>query len=353
MERVSTTLEDSKSERLTRLCARADQHLADPPAGPSVAVRCRARTTRHVAPRTSRSAPSRTSTARCCSQLTAGSGPPAGHRHRARLHPDRRRARLVGRRATPSSRWSPTTCRSWSTRSRWRSAQAAHDVHLVIHPQLVVRRDMTGQLQRGARRAAPTSAPHDVARESWMHLEIDRESDRRRARRDRASSCARCSATSARPSRTGSGCTPQVDGDRRRPRGATRRRCRPTRSSRARRCCAWLGDDHFTFLGYREYRLERASTGTTCCAPCPAPASASCAPTRTCRRARQAAAAGRARRRARRHLLVLAKANSRATVHRPVYLDYVGVKKFDADGEVVGERRFLGLFSLGRLHRVA
>ena len=44
-------------------------------------------------------------------------------------------------------------------------------------------------------------------------------------------------------------------------------------------------------------------------------------------------------------LLVLAKANSRATVHRPAYLDYVGVKTFDDDGEVVGERRFLGLFS--------
>ena len=44
-------------------------------------------------------------------------------------------------------------------------------------------------------------------------------------------------------------------------------------------------------------------------------------------------------------LLVLAKANSRATVHRRAYLDYVGVKTFDAQGEVVGERRFLGLFS--------
>ena len=44
-------------------------------------------------------------------------------------------------------------------------------------------------------------------------------------------------------------------------------------------------------------------------------------------------------------LLVLAKANSKATVHRPVYLDYVGVKTFDEHGEVVGERRFLGLFS--------
>src|SRR5205085_3288672 len=45
------------------------------------------------------------------------------------------------------------------------------------------------------------------------------------------------------------------------------------------------------------------------------------------------------------HVLVLTKANSRATVHRPSYLDYVGVKKFSSDGEVVGERRFLGLYT--------
>ena len=44
-------------------------------------------------------------------------------------------------------------------------------------------------------------------------------------------------------------------------------------------------------------------------------------------------------------LLVLAKANSRSTIHRPAYLDYVGVKTFGPDGEVVGERRFLGLLS--------
>ena len=37
-------------------------------------------------------------------------------------------------------------------------------------------------------------------------------------------------------------------------------------------------------------------------------------------------------------LLNLTKANSRATVHRPSYLDYIGVKKFDESGEVSGER---------------
>ncbi len=41
----------------------------------------------------------------------------------------------------------------------------------------------------------------------------------------------------------------------------------------------------------------------------------------------------------------MTKANSRSTVHRPIYLDYVGIKSFDEQGEVTGERRFLGLFT--------
>ncbi|WP_199029224.1 NAD-glutamate dehydrogenase [Ralstonia sp. ASV6] len=43
--------------------------------------------------------------------------------------------------------------------------------------------------------------------------------------------------------------------------------------------------------------------------------------------------------------IFITKANSRATVHRPGYLDYVGVKRFDANGHACGERRFLGLYT--------
>ena len=43
--------------------------------------------------------------------------------------------------------------------------------------------------------------------------------------------------------------------------------------------------------------------------------------------------------------LVLAKANSRSTVYRANYLDYVSVKKHGADGTVTGEYRFLGLYT--------
>ncbi len=43
--------------------------------------------------------------------------------------------------------------------------------------------------------------------------------------------------------------------------------------------------------------------------------------------------------------LILTKTNSRARVHRPAYMDYVGVKVFNENGQVVGEHRFLGLYS--------
>jgi glutamate dehydrogenase len=44
-------------------------------------------------------------------------------------------------------------------------------------------------------------------------------------------------------------------------------------------------------------------------------------------------------------MLIVDKAESEATVHRRARMDYVGVKKVNEAGEVVGERRFLGLFT--------
>ena len=44
-------------------------------------------------------------------------------------------------------------------------------------------------------------------------------------------------------------------------------------------------------------------------------------------------------------LLIIAKANIHARVHRRVYLDYVGIKHFDSSGNLVGEQRIVGLFT--------
>ena len=44
-------------------------------------------------------------------------------------------------------------------------------------------------------------------------------------------------------------------------------------------------------------------------------------------------------------LLIISKTNAESPVHRRARMDYLGVKKLGPDGEVVGERRFLGLFT--------
>src|SRR3546814_17176829 len=43
--------------------------------------------------------------------------------------------------------------------------------------------------------------------------------------------------------------------------------------------------------------------------------------------------------------------NARATVHRPGYMDYIGVLRFDAKGMPVAEQRFLGLYTSSAYNR--
>ncbi len=44
--------------------------------------------------------------------------------------------------------------------------------------------------------------------------------------------------------------------------------------------------------------------------------------------------------------IYITKANSRSTIHRHEYLDYIGIRDFDAAGKIIGEYVILGLFSL-------
>ena len=44
-------------------------------------------------------------------------------------------------------------------------------------------------------------------------------------------------------------------------------------------------------------------------------------------------------------LLFVTKAASRSRVHRRVYMDYIGIRRFDADGALAGEIRIVGLFT--------
>ena len=107
----------------------------------------------------------------------------------------------------------------------------------------------------------------------------------------------------------------------------------------------WLTEGHFTFLGYREYDLVQAENGMGL-----RPVTGTglgilrhAQPGRDTVRKISSQVARRAQDPDER--LVLAKANSRSTVYRANYLDYVSVKKLGPDGRVTGEYRFLGLYT--------
>jgi glutamate dehydrogenase len=45
------------------------------------------------------------------------------------------------------------------------------------------------------------------------------------------------------------------------------------------------------------------------------------------------------------HLLLLNKTTALSTIHRPAHMDYIGIKRINKDGVVIGEWRFLGLYT--------
>ncbi|MBZ0333915.1 NAD-glutamate dehydrogenase [Marinobacter sp. AL4B] len=110
---------------------------------------------------------------------------------------------------------------------------------------------------------------------------------------------------------------------------------------------SWLADDHFTFLGYDEYDFVKDKKGMVVQRVAnselgifrvnnerPEKVQLNELPQRT-RHAMTRAD----------DIFIFAKSAQRSRVHRPAYPDYIAVKKFNSKGEVVGERRFLGLYT--------
>jgi len=105
----------------------------------------------------------------------------------------------------------------------------------------------------------------------------------------------------------------------------------------------WLADDHFTFLGYREYKLRKRGEKTYLVA---VKGSGLGVLSNDDRGARAVELTNAMMRHTRsKDPLIITKANSRSTVHRHSYLDYIGVKVYDGQGNPAGERRFIGLFT--------
>ena len=243
---------------------------------------------------------------------------------------------------------------------------ASHDLvaELVVHPQLMVRRDLSGSLHEvlgpiegprpldRPRVSSADGAPDEIA-ESWSHIEVaalaegkgdalaaDLEQalgDVRMAVEDYPKMRVMAVQLADRLASSEAGSTDAGSADAGFADGGS--------NAEIELLLRWLVDAHFTFLGYREYdRVEESAgfalrgvpgtglgillhdkIGTT--------SFAALSP-----EARQNALDPGQR-------LILTKANSRATVHRSSYLDYVGVKRLSESGDVIGEYRFLGLYT--------
>ncbi|HWD69228.1 MAG TPA: NAD-glutamate dehydrogenase [Solirubrobacteraceae bacterium] len=209
-----------------------------------------------------------------------------------------------------------------------------YGTHLMIHPVIRVHRDAAGTLT--------AIAEDDGGRpESIMHVEFDREPDQQNLDAIRAevekvlldvrSAVEDWSAMRGRAEELASGLpTPAV--------------ISAAETAETERFLRWLADKNFTFIGYREYELQTPGPDDT--------ATLTAVPGSGLGILRGAQAGGPTQLSGRSHALavdphplLLTKANTKSTVHRPVNLDYVGIKRYDAEGAVTGECRFLGLFT--------
>src|SRR5690554_1688491 len=110
---------------------------------------------------------------------------------------------------------------------------------------------------------------------------------------------------------------------------------------------SWLVRDHFTFLGYDEYDFVKDKAGLTACRVENSELGILRVNNERPDRVRLDELPQRTRNEMTRadDVLIFAKSAQRSRVHRPAYPDYIAVKKFNKKGEVVGERRFLGLYT--------
>ncbi|WP_406672753.1 NAD-glutamate dehydrogenase [Natronospira sp.] len=211
-------------------------------------------------------------------------------------------------------------------------------IHLTVHPLIQVDRTPKGRLRASGEPGDDMGDKTLV--ESWQQIEIDRETDEERLnglREEllRVLDDVRLSVQDwSKMRQKANEIRVQLETE------------PPQTSSNIREIISfldWMESNHFTFLGYREYKLvedgdhlalePKDKTGLGILRNRPSESPRRLLPDEVGEKARSS------------ELLVITKANSFATVHRPSYLDYVGIKTFDEDGNVTGERRFLGLFT--------
>src|SRR5580698_8480729 len=220
-------------------------------------------------------------------------------------------------------------------------------LHFLAHPIFEVTRDRAGNLSALHERTEPFEGKQRL--ESFQHVEVDRIVDPavlkslaaqiERSMRDVRVACAdwgRMRAAARSAAQDLSSMSARVDA---------------TELSETCALLDWMENRHFTFLGYREYRL-RGGKGRERLEPVTSSGLGILRPGHKKPENTTRVLHSDIRRQSRsRNLSLVTKANSLSTVHRAGYLDYVGIKQFDARGRLIGERRFLGLWTSAAYNR--
>ncbi|MGH4023444.1 MAG: NAD-glutamate dehydrogenase [Pseudonocardiaceae bacterium] len=227
-------------------------------------------------------------------------------------------------------------------------------VRRLVHPIVVVRRDLTGGLREVLSGCDPEGAPPDTLIESWMYLELDRRVEPGRA--PEVQQRLRAVLTDVR----------EVVEDTERMAGTAaaladelEKAPPPLPAAEVTEGAAllrWLAERHFTFLGYRHYELVEEPAEGRGDGPGPMPALRAVLASglgvlrRDSLAARSFTTGPEVAEALSPDLLVLTQASAPSTVYRPVYPYYIGVKTFNEHGEVTGEHRFLGVLTTTARH---
>jgi len=223
--------------------------------------------------------------------------------------------------------------------------QQGRAIHLVIHPRFVVRRNSAGELLEIIDSADnidsagnPIAHREGTVTESWISVEVDRETDEPELRdierkimrvldnvRNAVSDWPHMQARVADVTSYLTS-TPGLKEDAR---------------DEAISFLNWLNDDHFTYIGFSEYEVDKSQSAVV------SPKEGTGLgilrdDIQDLATSHLASAVAEFERTG--SLLLITKADVRSTVHRSTYLDHVGIMRVE-NGKVVGEFRFVGLFT--------
>ncbi|HEY0160426.1 MAG TPA: NAD-glutamate dehydrogenase [Thermoanaerobaculia bacterium] len=220
-------------------------------------------------------------------------------------------------------------------------------IHLLLHPVIRTRRDDKGnRIEVTGTLAAPT----DAVVESYMHIEIDQETEPAELESIRASienilREVRLSVADWRNMRE------RLNADIAELEAA-KLPMPQEEIDEARDFLRWLDSGNFIFLGHRRYTFDTVD-GNDFLRPV---ATSGLGILRDIRpssiergdRPLSAEFSAYARRK---DLIIITKANSRSLIHRAVPMDRIGIKRYDDQGNLIGEDRFLGLFTSAAYNR--